>query len=119
MKKIIKSELVILALFLILVGYVSFLQTRRSWYEFIDIPAFVSDEAILSKEAGKYPYNFYIETAPYLDDHKEGIFHWRVEFLGRTTVEAGYEHHTGEFVNPTYPEEVAKQLQDIATGFIK
>jgi len=64
-------------------------------------------------------YNFYIETAPYRDDHKEGIFHWHVEFLGKTTIEAGYEKHTGEFVNPTYPEEVAAQLREIAAQYLK
>lgn len=61
LKRFIKREMVILALFLLLVGYVSFLQTRRSWYEFIDVPAFVSDEAILSREASKYLYDFYID----------------------------------------------------------
>lgn len=31
------------------------------WYEFIDVSAFVSDEAILSKEAGKFPQKFYMD----------------------------------------------------------
>ncbi len=60
-------------------------------------------------------YNFYIETAPYRDDHKEGIFHWHVDFKGKTTIAAGYEDHTGEFVNPTYPEEIAARLKEIAS----
>lgn len=59
------EETIILLLVIIpLVGvclYISYFQIRRNWYEFIDIPAFVSDEAILSKEAGKYPYEFYID----------------------------------------------------------
>lgn len=42
-------------------AYFSYMQIKRSWYEFIDIPAFISDEAILSIEAGKQPYNFYID----------------------------------------------------------
>lgn len=36
-------------------------QIKTNWYQFIDIPAYISDEAILSKEAGKYPYDFYID----------------------------------------------------------
>ena len=64
-------------------------------------------------------YNFYIENAPYREGHKESFFHWRLEFLGKTTVEAGYEQHTGEFVNPTYPEEVAEQLREIAAIHLK
>jgi len=31
------------------------------WYQFIDIPAFISDEAILSKEAGKYPQELIVD----------------------------------------------------------
>ncbi len=46
---------------LVISFYYSFIQGKRNWYEFIDIPAFVSDEAILSKEAGKYTENFYID----------------------------------------------------------
>ncbi len=34
--------------------YYTHLQLKQSWFQFIDIPAYVSDEAILSKEAGKY-----------------------------------------------------------------
>lgn len=64
-------------------------------------------------------YNFYVETAPYREDHQEGIFHWHVEFLGKTTIPAGYEEHTGEFVNPTYPEEVAAQLKEIVSVYLK
>ncbi len=41
--------------------YFSFIQIRRMWYEFIDVSAFVSDEAILSKEAGKFPQKFYMD----------------------------------------------------------
>lgn len=36
-------------------------QIRRNWYEFIDIPAFVSDEAILSNKAGEFEEKFYVD----------------------------------------------------------
>lgn len=36
-------------------------QIKMIWYQFIDIPAFVSDEAILSKEAAKYPQKFIVD----------------------------------------------------------
>lgn len=52
--------LILLTLFSIC-SYYSFIQIRRIWYEFVDIPAFISDEAILSKEAGNYPYNLSID----------------------------------------------------------
>ena len=46
---------------LVISFYYSYIQGKRSWYEFIDIPAFISDEAILSKEAGKYYEDLYID----------------------------------------------------------
>ncbi len=36
-------------------------QISRNWYEFIDIPRYISDEAILSFEAKKYPYDLIID----------------------------------------------------------
>lgn len=60
LKLIINSKMAILIIYLI--GfYFTFFQLRQSWYQFINIPAYVSDEAILSKEAGKYPYNLYVD----------------------------------------------------------
>ena len=41
--------------------YISLNQTRVIWYQFIDMPAYVSDEAILSKEASKYPGQLFID----------------------------------------------------------
>lgn len=34
--------------------YYSFIQLRAAWYQFIDIPRYISDEDILSREAAKY-----------------------------------------------------------------
>lgn len=45
--------------------YFSWMQIKRSWYEFIDIPRYFSDEAILSKKAGQFPYDFYIDGADF------------------------------------------------------
>lgn len=47
-----KAKILVGILLLIFAGYSSFLQIRSAWFQFIDIPAFVSDEAILSKKAG-------------------------------------------------------------------
>jgi len=41
--------------------YISINQIKIIWYQFIDIPAYISDEAILSKEAGKYPQRLLID----------------------------------------------------------
>lgn len=49
-----KSVLISLPI-LIFSLYFSSLQIRQEWYQFIDINAYVSDEAILAKEASLYP----------------------------------------------------------------
>lgn len=63
LKKFPRYQLAINVLVLIFTLYISLTQIRQMWYLFIDIPAFVSDDAILSKEAGKYPYPFFIDSA--------------------------------------------------------
>ena len=93
---------------------------RTDFAETLRRITFLFKIAVQGKDFQQYAdplYNFYIETAPYRDDHKEGILHWHVEFRGKTTIEAGYEYHTGKFVNPTYPEEIAAQLKEIAAKF--
>lgn len=56
-----KQKFLLNIILIIFTIYISFIQIKRMWYEFIDIPSFVSDDAILSREAGKYPYPFYID----------------------------------------------------------
>lgn len=62
-KKSPRHQSAINILVLLFTLYISLTQIRQMWYSFIDIPAFVSDEAILSKEAGKYPYPFFIDNS--------------------------------------------------------
>ena len=61
--KIIKKKILASILISIFTFYISFNQIKNMWHQFIDIPAFVSDEAILSREASKYPYPFYIDSS--------------------------------------------------------
>lgn len=56
----IDTRLLVAIPILALSAYVSFIQLKRSWYWFIDIPAFTSDEEILSREAAKYPQELLI-----------------------------------------------------------
>lgn len=69
-EKIFKRYKKVLEIFLaaLLMGfsfYFSWIQIKRSWYEFIDIPGYISDEAILSKKAGEFPYDFYIDGSDF------------------------------------------------------
>lgn len=41
--------------------YFSFNQLRSSWFQFINIPAYINDEEILSKEASKYDEQLFID----------------------------------------------------------
>lgn len=49
------------AIFLVFNSILYFNQIKMIWYQIIDIPAFISDEAILSKEAQKYPQHLMID----------------------------------------------------------
>lgn len=61
LNRLIRNRFFISCIILGVSFYFSFMQIRQIWYQFIDIPGFISDEAILSKEAGKYPYEFFID----------------------------------------------------------
>lgn len=61
MKKILSNEPVASGTVIIISVIVSLWQIRIMWYQFIDINPYISDEAILSQEAGKYKEEFYID----------------------------------------------------------
>lgn len=78
--------------------YISAPQLNRSWNEFIDIPAFVSDEEILSEEAAKYEGELYIDgdfvpSAIFYSDKKVNQVQIRVEGIVRDLFD-GSEHFT-------------------------
>lgn len=60
LKRIFSQSLAAAAILLISV-YLSLMQLKISWYQFIDIPKYISDEAILSKKSAEYPYPLYID----------------------------------------------------------
>lgn len=60
LEKKFSNKLLIAFLILMISFYFSFIQIKRSLYEFIDVQRYISDEAILSKEAGKFSEDFFI-----------------------------------------------------------
>jgi UDPglucose--hexose-1-phosphate uridylyltransferase len=40
-------------------------------------------------------------------------YHWHIEIIPRLTKIAGFEWGTGFYINPTSPEEAAKNLNSI------
>lgn len=82
LEKLTKLKILTSAAILIVALYFSSVQIRQAWYQFIDIPSFVSDDAILSREAGKYPYTFYIDSSfePSAVFYSGKEAHWINEF---------------------------------------
>jgi UDPglucose--hexose-1-phosphate uridylyltransferase len=57
------------------------------------------------------PFNFILHTAP-LKLPKRPHTHWYIEISPKLTKQAGFEHGTGFYINPTPPEEAAQFLRD-------
>ncbi len=119
-----KKELRILLMIGLLAfcAYFAYMQIKRSWYEFIDIPAFVSDEAILSREAAKYPQQFYIDGSEftpaayfYSGKHVEKIWDERLPQLfeeGKPFVMITYQWRLNKYNIPANEYEVIKTDRD-------
>lgn len=59
--KIVKNKYVAPVAILAVCFYFTFTLVKGEWNQFINIPAYISDEEILSREAAKYPDPFYID----------------------------------------------------------
>ncbi|MGH9862599.1 MAG: galactose-1-phosphate uridylyltransferase [Candidatus Acidiferrales bacterium] len=57
-------------------------------------------------------YNFVLHTTPMRED-TELYYHWHLEFMPKLTKVAGFEWGTGFYINPTPPEESARELRDV------
>ena len=62
MKRYIRNQVIIGIVILGIAFYFSSLQIRSIWYQFIEIPRYISDEEILSREAKKYPFDYYVDS---------------------------------------------------------
>jgi UDPglucose--hexose-1-phosphate uridylyltransferase len=71
------------------------------------------------------PYNFLLHTAPNTRTMsvRPGYWstlatdwHWHIEILPRLTSVAGFEWGTGFYINPTAPEDAARQLREVRLG---
>jgi UDPglucose--hexose-1-phosphate uridylyltransferase len=65
----------------------------------------------LEKKLRDPDYNFFIHTAPLKDKAKYGHYHWHIEVVPKTNIDAGFELETGIEVNTTDPDEAAKILR--------
>jgi UDPglucose--hexose-1-phosphate uridylyltransferase len=67
--------------------------------------------AAMKKKLGDPDYNFYIHTAPLLDQLKYDHYHWHVEVAPKISIPAGFELATGIDINAVDPDTVAKLLR--------
>ena len=56
------------------------------------------------------PYNLVVHTAP-LHSTQLAFYHWHIELIPTLSHIAGFEWGTGYHINPTPPEEAARQLR--------
>ncbi|HEX7879961.1 MAG TPA: galactose-1-phosphate uridylyltransferase [Candidatus Eisenbacteria bacterium] len=57
------------------------------------------------------PYNFIIHTAP-CNDPWLLYYHWHIEIMPKLTKVAGFEWGSGFYINPTSPEDAARDLRN-------
>lgn len=73
---------------------------------------------------GNPAYNFYFHSAPNLNvppGTNEFVtikhdFHWHIEILVRTSIEAGFEQGSGIYINPIDPVDAARYLRETEVG---
>lgn len=56
-------------------------------------------------------YNFFIHTAPVAGKQSHGHYHWHIEIVPHTHVDAGFELGTGIEINSVSPEEAARHIR--------
>jgi UDPglucose--hexose-1-phosphate uridylyltransferase len=72
------------------------------------------------KLLGNPSYNFYFHSAPNLNilprvgEYRtiKDDFHWDIEILVRTSIEAGFEQGSGIYINPIDPVDAARYLRE-------
>lgn len=59
------------------------------------------------------PYNYILHTSPCSDSYRD-FFHWHLEIITKLTRVAGFEWGSGFYINPTSPEDAARQLREVS-----
>ncbi|MFA6495178.1 MAG: DUF4931 domain-containing protein [Candidatus Paceibacterota bacterium] len=61
-------------------------------------------------------YNFFLHTAPVVDKNSARHYHWHLEIVPHTHVDAGFELGTGVEINSVPPEDAARLLRVAGTA---
>lgn len=68
----------------------------------------------LAKQLNNPPFNFVIHTAPFdLSPSCAPYSHWFLQIVPHLGTIAGFELGTGCYINPVFPEDAAKVLQEV------
>ena len=65
----------------------------------------------LGKKLKDPDYNFFIHTAPIKDKEQYHHYHWHIEIVPKTNINAGFELGTGVEINEVDPDEAAALLR--------
>lgn len=115
------DEIVVLAPFASRSPFELWLLPRRgeAWYENADVRTVRCLAEALRTVCRKLnvaldhpPYNLLLHSAPFTDEDMSH-FTWHLELAPALTTTAGFERGTGLYINPTPPEDAARQLRDI------
>lgn len=81
----------------------------------IDIDGAVEALQSVLKKMGKNlqdpDYNFFIHTAPIREKERYKMYHWHIEVVPKTNINAGFELGTGVEVNEMDPDQAASLLR--------
>jgi UDPglucose--hexose-1-phosphate uridylyltransferase len=65
----------------------------------------------VEKKLNDADYNFFIHTAPIKNKNEYRHYHWHIEILPKTAIQAGFELGTGVEINVVDPDTAAKLLR--------
>ena len=65
----------------------------------------------IKKNLNDPDYNFFIHTAPIQEKERYKIYHWHIEVVPKTNINAGFELGTGVEINEVDPDQAASLLR--------
>lgn len=69
----------------------------------------------LSKILKDPDYNFFLHTAPFRKAEEYKMYHWHMEVIPKTSLQAGFEWSTGIDINTADPDAAAKAIREAKT----
>ncbi len=97
---------------------VLFPKKHEPYFEAMDEAAYARSARALRAVLGRIAhslndpdYNFFIHTAPVAGKRAHGHYHWHIEIVPHTHVDAGFELGTGIEINSVSPQDAARRIR--------